>query len=257
MTNSSNIGMLINHGEINHLLTNMSDSIRNAAYKVATQIAPKGSDKYDEYFDEDGTLKGYDEDSNKAILRDSLDHYVHYSNAYGSIERMDFFYYLETNFQMVKDYIVSQPNMLSYLTSLFATACGILASALQPVIEDIYSRGQMVDHIESYVTGPENTYYLVYGDDIDSTDTYDPKEDDLSSVVLDDTPEELAKWESKKDHIRATEAFSDQNRVIEPIPYHPHIDSEQYAKLNRVDTRDIDNAIGLNLVWHAPGTEPL
>lgn len=254
MTNASNIGMLINHGEIDHLLTSMSDALRNAAYKVANQIAPKGSDKYDEYFDETGTLKGYDEDTNKAWLRDSLDHYVQYANAYGGTERTDFNFYLETNFQMVQPYISQHPEILAYLTSLFARACGILSSVLQPVMEDIYSRGQLIDKIESFVTGPENTYYLVYGDNIDSPEIYDPKEDDLSDVDCTQTPEELAQLETRA-RARAL------NEVVNTCTSNPNNAEAVKMILERQDHPGIGHhsdtnrqPIGLNLVWSAPGT---
>lgn len=200
--------MLIHHGELDHILTSMSDSLRNAAYKVATEIAPKGSQKYDEYFDEDGTLRGYDVDTNKSLLRDCLDHYVQFANC--TTDRTDFNYYLETNFQLVQNYVNQRPEVISYLTSLFATACGVLSSMLQPVIENIYSTGQMVDKIESFVTGPENTYYLVYGEDIDNPETYDPKEDDLSDVDVSQSPEELARLKLLEETRREIDRIADE-----------------------------------------------
>lgn len=218
MTQSSNIGMLVNHAEIDHLLTSMSDSLRNAAYKVANEIAPKGSEKYSEFFDDVGTLIGYDEDTNKAMLRDCLDHYVQYANSFGSAERMDFNYYLETNFQMVLPYITSRPEVMSYLTSLFATACGILSSVLHPVIEDIYARGQLIDKIESFVTGTDNTYYLVYGEDIDNPETYDPKEDDLSDVDVSQSPEVLQRLSAvetrRREDDKANAAWSEYSKSL-------------------------------------------
>lgn len=293
---ASNIGMLVNHGEIEHLLTSMSDSLRNAAYKVANQIAPKGSEKYDEFFDEVGTLKGYDEDTNKALLRDCLDHYVQFANAYGGTERTDFNYYLESNFLMVQQYVNQHPEVLAYLTSLFARACGILSSVLQPVMEDIYSRGQLIDKIESFITGPENTYYLVYGDNIDNPETYDPKEDDLSDVDCTQTPEELAQLEVRARARALTETIESYNKVpnsndtvkrildtvknVTSQPFHPHIGSDEFVRLNQMDTSAVDSVlkqaiaetvqahttinpntgerhIGINLAWQAPGTELL
>lgn len=230
MSNPANIGMLVNSQEINHLITAMSDSLRNAAYKVANEMAPQGSPRYHEFFDENGTLIGYDQDTNKALLHDCLDHYVQYSNAYGSMERTDFNYYLESNFEMVRGYVNQNPQVLSYLTSLFATACGILSSVLQPAMEDIYSRGQMIDKIESFVASPENTYYLVYGEDIDNPETYDPKEDDLSDVDCTQTPEELAKLEQRT-----------QTSTLDAAVYNP---ASCYTK----------ESVSLNLVWQAPGT---
>ena len=215
---SANIGMLVNHQEIDHLITAMSDSLRNAAYKVANEIAPKGSPKYHEFFDEGGTLLGYDIDSNKALLRDCLDHYVQFVNTYGGTERTDFNYYLETNFDLVRTYVNANPEVMAYLTSLFASACGILASVLQPVMENILNRGQMIDRIESYVTGPENTYYLVYGDDIDNPETYDSKEDDLSDVDVSQSPEVLERLSAvdtrRREDDKANDAWGDYSTAL-------------------------------------------
>lgn len=282
--NPANVGMLINHQEIDHLITAMSDSLRNAAYKVANQIAPKDSPKYHEYFDEDGTLRGYDMDSNKALIRDCLDHYVQYSNAFGAMERTDFNYYLESNFEMVRGYVNANPEIMAYLTSLFARACGILSSVLEPVMENIINRGQIIDRIESFVTGPENTYYLVYGEDIDNQESYDPKEDDLSDVDCTQTPEELAKLEQRAKARELNNLLDGYNRnpnnadavkMILSQPVHPHIGSDQYHKLNKIDTSAIDTVLNtqpatinqpiplpdesgrINLVWNAPGTELL
>lgn len=268
---SANIGMLVNHQEIDHLITAMSDSLRNAAYKVANQIAPKGSPKYHEFFDEDGTLQGYDIDTNKALLRDCLDHYVQFVNTYGGLERTDFSYYLETNFELVRYYVSTNPDVMAYLTSLFASACGILASVLQPVMENILSRGQMIDRIESYVTGPENTYYLVYGDDIDNPETYDPKEDDLSDVDVSQSPEVLERLKSVSDKQRSNERddaawanYSDRlNEVMsEPGAALNHLVNSRYTA--HMFKRDLQTGthvptgpITLNLVWNAPGTELL
>ncbi|ABY62912.1 hypothetical protein ST201phi2-1p079 [Pseudomonas phage 201phi2-1] len=275
MSNTRNIGMLIHHGELDHILTSMSDSLRNAAYKVATEIAPKGSQKYDEYFDEDGTLRGYDVDTNKALLRDCLDHYVQFANC--TTDRTDFNYYLETNFQLVQNYVNQRPEVISYLTSLFATACGILSSVLQPVIENIYSTGQMVDKIESFVTGPENTYYLVYGEDIDNVETYDAKEDDLSDVDVSQSPEELARLKVIEEQRRQqerddaaeanyTKALHDllgtNDEVCEALHNSKYLGpaSATYRKhlsnphnLTIADASLPAQPMGVNLVWQAPG----
>lgn len=286
---SANIGMLVNHQEIDHLITAMSDSLRNAAYKVANQIAPKGSPKYHEFFDEDGTLQGYDIDTNKALLRDCLDHYVQFANTYGGLERTDFSYYLETNFELVRYYVSTNPDVMAYLTSLFASACGILASVLQPVMENILSRGQMVDRIESYVTGPENTYYLVCGEDIDNPETYDPKEDDLSDVDVSQSPEVLERLNTvearRREDDKANVAWGAYSKALNDVMSEPgalldhlvkaryrtiahrqdHATGQQVPVAENTTTFVPINPISawtkesfpLNLVWNAPGTELL
>lgn len=280
------IGMMLDHREIDHLLTNISDSLRNAAYKVATERYPKGSAKHHDFFDEDGTLIGYDEDSNKALLKDALDHYVQFSNEHGQHLQSDFNYYLGDSFQLVEEHINKDPQLMSYLTAQFASACGTLAGALQPVVQDLGNHGQTIDKIESFTIDREKSYYVVFGENVDQPAGYDPKEDDLSSVVIDDTPEDLAAWEVKKqaqfeleriadevwtdiqnknklvecarlpntntavkqmiawselaDEIKANPIENVSVKAIVPIPRHPHIDSNTYAKLNN---------------WSAPGIE--
>lgn len=216
MSQPRTVGMLINHRDIDHILTSMSDTLRNAAYKVAKDRG------YDEMFDETGTLIGYDEDSNKALLKDCLDHYVQYCNVYGSAERTDFNYYLADSFDLVAEYCTQDDRIISYLTSLFSQACGILANVLQPAMADIHACGQLVDKIESYATSFENTFYLVYGEDIDNPESYDPTEDDLSTVDCSQTPEELMKLEVKRIAKEAwNEATGDKTcgEVLDASPY--------------------------------------
>lgn len=184
------VGMLVNHQEIDHLLTTISDIIRNHAYRYANAHYPVGHEKRDSYFDEDGLLRGYDVDTNKALLRDSLDHYVQfYHNASGI--NLNFVSYLEENFPMVSDSIANDQQTLSLLTSMFINACGILGSVLCPVLDDITGHGQVIGKIESYATSFENTFYLLHGEGPDSEETYDPKEDDLSDVDCTQTEAEL------------------------------------------------------------------
>lgn len=243
MTQPRIVGMMINHQEIDHTLTAISDTLRNAAYKVASDKYPVGHAERNEYFEEDGTLKGYDEDSNKALLKDALDHYIQYANHQGDHLRSDFNYYLDDSFQMVSEHINQQPQVMSYLTAQFASACGVLAGALAPVVEDLSNSGQSIDKIESFTVDGEKSYYVVFGEDINNPEAYDPKEDDLSSVVVDDTPEVLAAWEVRKQQIRKDEVYGElskqYNKVIdtsiengeaifprkkiEPLPLHPHI----------------------------------
>lgn len=229
MSKACTIGMLVNHQEIEHLLTGMSDTLRNAAYKIA-----KANDHKD-MFDEDGTLIGYDEDTNKALLRECLDHYVQFANAYGSTERTDFNYYLSDSFTFVAEYCNQHQHIISFLTASFAQACGILSSVLQPAMDDLLSRGQMIDKVESYTTSFENTFYLVYGEDIDNPETYDPKEDDLSDVDVSQSPEELTRLSI----LQTSKSYLES--IAEPINLNTTPRSDQSGRID--------------LIWNAPGTE--
>lgn len=198
MTRPRVVGMLVNHQEIDHLLTQMSDVLRNTAYRLANERYPKGHKDRHQYFDDEGTLIGYDIDSNKALLHDALDHYVQYSRDANPTERLDFANYLQESFQMVAQEIMADQHALSFLTASFASACGILSSVLTPIMDDVACHGQLIDKIESYAVSFENTFYLVHGEDVDNPESYDPTEDDLSTVDCTQTPEELVKLEVKR-----------------------------------------------------------
>lgn len=210
-----NIGMMVSHNEIQHLITQMADVIRNAAYKVANERWPEGSDRRSEYFDETGTLMAMDEISVRVQLVDALEHYVMF-NTSGTTAAMDFNYYLEDSFQMVQPYINANPHILSYLSAKFAEACGILASTLSPVIQDLQSCGQSVEKIESFVQNTDETYYVVYGENFDNQETYDPVEDDLSTVDVYQSPEELAAIEKRRL----------QNQIVEAIAYRQDLEKK-------------------------------
>lgn len=173
MNQSRSIGMLVNHQEIEHILTSMSDVIRNTAYKVAKD------ENYTDMFDEDGTLIGYDEESNKILLRDCLNHYVEFSSAYGAVKGTEFTYYLFDTFKLIAAYCMQEQNIISFLTSRFAQACGILSAALLPVVEDLQSSGQSIESIESFATSPENTFYLVRGEDMENQVEDDSDNNDI------------------------------------------------------------------------------
>jgi hypothetical protein len=233
--------MLVNHQEIDHLLTQMSDVLRNTAYRIANTNHPKGSETYTQFFDEDGTLIGYDIDTNKALLRDALDHYVQYSREPNATERLDFANYLQESFQMVAHEIMADHHALSFLTASFSTACGILSSVLAPVMDDVTCHGQLIDKIESYAVSFENTFYLVHGEDVDNPESYDPAEDDLSTVDCDQTPEELAKIEVKR---ITKEAWNEATRGK---TYGKVLDPSHYSKMIPNGTKE---HMGINLTWN-------
>lgn len=256
MSNSSNIGMMINHIEVNHLIVSLSDALRNTAYKVANQIAPKGSSKHLEFFDEDGTLIGYDTDTNTILIRDCLDHYLQYANAYGDLERSDFAYYLQTNFEMIAAHVLGDQQLLAYMTALFSSACGILSSVLEPVMQDIYNRGQMIEKIESFVTGPENTYYLIYGDDIDNPETYDPKEDDLSDVDVSQPAEVTTRQLIIQDNLLEME--EEEQKIIDSILSNSTLSASVTAAAIPGNPYGIEITIDDKYaIWQAPGNNLL
>ena len=201
MNQPRTIGMMINHHEIEHTLTQMADVIRNAAYKVAKE---KYADD-PEFWDETGTLIAYDEMSIKGLLKDALEHYLQFNAGMQNPQGIEFNYYLSDTFKLVHDHIHENPHTLSYLSTMFAMACGNLAGMLSPVIEDLSRSGQTIEKVESFTMNTNESYYLVFGESPENAESYDPKEDDLKSVVITDTPEALAAWEVKKKQIREQE----------------------------------------------------
>lgn len=194
-----NIGMTINHYEIEHILQQMTDVLRNAAYAVANERYPVGHAKRDEFFAEDGTLLVMDETSIKALLKDALDHYLQFNAVARGGAHSDFNYYLSDSFALVNDYVNNNQHIISFLSSQFAQACGILASTLAPVIEDLSATGHTVEQVESFTLNDKESYYLVKGENPDYVEGYDPKEDDLSTVDTYQSPEELRKIQQRAD----------------------------------------------------------
>lgn len=284
------IGMMISHHEIEHLITSMTDTIRNAAYKVAGERYPEGHRQRSEFFDETGTLIVYDELSVKAILKDALEHYLQFNAGLQNPKGADFNYYLDDSFALIENYIKNSPDTLSYLSAMFAQACGLLASMLAPVIEDLSRSGQSVEKVESFTMNMKESYYLVYGENFDNPETYDPEEDRLDNVDTYQSPEKLKALEKKQSDLKDAEKFSDYlgdvgklyrpefttcyktlsagalaerideylervskephpissvtaadvtlgndehswQTTIQPLPRHPHIDSDEYHKL--------------------------
>lgn len=187
------IGMTISHHEIEHTLQQMADVLRNAAYKVANERYPDGHEKRKDFFDEVGTLMVMDETSIKALLKDAIEHYIQFHAVARSTSASDFNYYLNDSFSMVADHINCTPHILSYLSASFASMCGTLAATLSPVIEDLSMSGHTVDRVESFTLNTEESYYLVVGENIESAETYDEKEDDLSTVDVYQSPEALSR----------------------------------------------------------------
>lgn len=256
------IGMMINHREIDHLLQQMADVIRNAAYKVCGEKFPVGHERRLEWFDEAGTLLAMDETSVKDLLKDAIDHYLMFHAVARSGNPSDFSYYLNDSFQMIVEHVNTNPHIGSFLSACFASACGILASTLAPAIEDLSSSGHGVDRVESFTLNTEESYYLVVGED---QETYDPKEDDLSTVDTYQSPEELSRiaernyhkaeqqivgeaaWHDVKDTSKYTGisklrpnftiglTIPDYSNIlalpIEPLPLHPHIGGDQWHAL--------------------------
>ncbi len=199
MNEPRRIGMMINHQEVEHILTGMADVIRNAAYKVAGARWPEGHHLRHEYFDETGTLKLYDEMSVKALLKDAIDHYLEFHAINRSGSNADFNYYLGDSFALVASHINADPALISFLTAQFAMACGTLAASLSPAINDLAQVGQGIEKIESFVMNNEESYYLVYGENFDNPETYDPEEDRLDNVDTYQSPEELEALKQRRE----------------------------------------------------------
>lgn len=226
MLESRTIGMMINHHEIEHTLTQMADVIRNAAYKVATERRDRMIKGYAEMFDETGTLIAYDEMSIKALLKDALEHYLQFSAGTQNAKPIDLNYYLGDSFQLVQEYINENAHTLSFLSASFAQACGALAGMLAPVIEDLSRSGQQVEKVESYTINTNESYYVVTGESFDNQETYDPAEDDLSTVDTYQTPEELAKVEARrrqKEELADAVRYTDYVNAVASLPVEDHV----------------------------------
>ena len=243
------IGMTINHHEIEHTLQQMADVLRNAAYTVANERFPVGHEKRHEYWDDHGTLLVMDETSIKALLKDAVEHYLQFHAVARGGSHADFNYYLNDSFEMIADYIKTNPHILSYLAAQFASACGVLAATLAPVIEDLSNTGHGVDRVESYTLNTQESYYLVVGENPDDVETYDPKEDDLSTVDVYQSPEELNAI-ADRNYSRALNDIMGETHWptlrsiykagINPIPVHPHIGAEGWNQLaNNIKIPDL------------------
>lgn len=257
MNQPRTIGMMINHHEIEHTLTSMADVIRNAAYKVANEKYPIGHSQRDEFFDETGTLIAYDEMSIKSLLKDALEHYLQFNAGMQNPQAIEFNYYLSDSFKLVHDHINSEPHVLSFLSAQFAMACGNLAGMLSPVIEDLSRSGQTIEKVESFTMNTEESYYLVFGESPDSVVGYDPSEDDLKSVVINDTPETLAAWEVKKKQIREQEdnhAYGEYskalNKAVDKEIANPTFESRYRNMVPRVVFNGIKDTSDTGLTEH-------
>ena len=244
--------MMINHHEIEHILTGMADVIRNAAYKVATERRDAGITGYAEMFDETGTLIAYDEMSIKALLKDSLENYLQFSAGMLNPGGIDFNYYLGDSFKLIEEHVQQNSYILTFLSTQFAMACADLAALLAPVIEDLSLTGQSIDKVESYTINTEESYYLVYGESPDHAETYDPKEDDLSTVDTYQSPQELAQLEQR----RAMKAQLNQvNATFTP-------DGQLYVNPDSISPKDGPTSLHMGLVapipehWHNASLPP-
>lgn len=229
------IGMTVNHRELEHILQSMADVLRNAAYAECNERYPVGHLKRSEYFDEDGTLMVMDETSIKALLKDAVEHYLQFHAVARNSAGNDFSYYLGDSFSIVANRINSQPQTLSFLSANFAHMCGQLAGMLSPVVEDLSMSGHGVDRVESFVLNTDESYYLVVGE---VQESYDPKEDDLSTVDVYQSPEVL-QGIAERTHLRELNnhvneviangtlhdlKYANLGREIKPIPLTAHID---------------------------------
>lgn len=247
------VGMTVCHSEIEHTLQAMADVLRNAAYTVAKERYPVGHSKHAEFFDEVGTLQVMDEISIKALLKDAIEHYLQFHAVARNCNPNEFVYYLNDSFEMVSEHINKHPEILSYLSATFASMCGTLAATLSPVIEDLTKTGHGIDRVESYVLNKKESYYLVVGEDLDLVETYDPKDDDLSTVDTYQSPEVLAgiaertQMREVNSQIKLTidtGQWRDNRffqREIKAIPFHPYIDINTLPKL---DTSSTDKLLG-------------
>lgn len=246
------LGMTVNHRELEHILQSMADVLRNAAYAECNERYPVGHLKRAEYFDEVGTLLVMDETSIKALLKDAVEHYLQFHAVARNSAGNDFTYYLGDSFSIVANRINSQPQVLSFLSANFAHMCGQLAGMLSPVVEDLSLTGHGVDRVESFVLNTDESYYLVVGE---VQETYDPKEDDLSTADVYQSPEVL-QGIAERTHLRELNnhvneiiangtlndlKYADLDREIKPIPFTPYIDPTKFMTIDTSTVAELGN----------------
>lgn len=173
MPQKRNIGVMIDNKSIEHSLGQMSDSIRNANFKMleAKNIQPNEDG---EYIDEEGENLLMSEEDVKSILRDAMDSYL-CASVPGSKNHnpQEFQYYLWDSFPNVAEYIQANPSVTNFLSSLFAVTCGELSATLTPAIRDIVSNNQSVGSIDVFNIGPQNSFYVLTGEDEETVEGKD------------------------------------------------------------------------------------
>lgn len=165
MNDSRKVGVMIDSGPIQSNLTHMCDAIRNANYKVLDQQGMQPNEE-GEYLDKEGENLLMDEDAVKVLLQDAIDSYlVATLPGKNKADPNEFTYYLWDSFPNVAEYIQAEPRISSYVSALFAKTCGMLVNSLTPAINDIQSHGQNLEHIETFLQGPNTSYYILVGED--------------------------------------------------------------------------------------------
>lgn len=164
MSQVRKIGVMVDSKDIQHNLGQMSDTIRNANYKMleAKNIKPNEDG---EYLDEEGDNLLMSEEDVTALLQDAMDNYL-VASVPGSKNHnpQEFQYYLMDSFPNVAEQLQSNPAANTYISALFASTCGMLAAKLTPAIQDIVASDQMVGSIEVFNTGPHNSFYILQGE---------------------------------------------------------------------------------------------
>lgn len=185
MNTERKVGIMVDSGAIESNITHMTDAIRNANFKVveASGLSPNEDG---EYIDAEGDNLIMEEGVVKALLQDAVDSYLVASlPGRNKTDPQEFTYYLWDSFPNVAEFIQKDARVSTYVSSLFASTCGVLAGSLSPALQDIADHGQTLGHIETFHQGPSTSYYLLTGESPDNVDL-DPVHNETVKL----TPEE-------------------------------------------------------------------
>lgn len=185
MSEPRKIGIMVDSKAIEANMTSMTDVIRNANYKTLEKQKVQPNED-GEYLDAEGENLLMEEGVVKALLRDALDSYlVAALPGKNKGDPKEFQYYLLDSFPNVAEHVQSDDRINSYLGSLFANTCGLMASTLTPALQDIAAHGQTLEHIETFSIGRSNNYYVLIGEESDQ-----PLDDNPDHAVIRMTKEE-------------------------------------------------------------------
>ncbi|AEH03471.1 hypothetical protein AVT69_gp045 [Pseudomonas phage PhiPA3] len=146
-----NVGVMVDHKDIDTHLTRMCDVIRNVALQT---FVPK--DENDEIMPEDSV---------KVLLHTCVNEYMQYVFSQPPKVNMPFVNYLDEHFARVAEPIKNDPQKLNYLETKFAQACGAVGNCLIPAANELAQQGYAVEQVQNFHVGYNNTYYVLTGED--------------------------------------------------------------------------------------------
>lgn len=232
MAKPRNVGIMVDSRDIELNLTRMIDTLRNANYKTlaANGVLPNEDG---EYVDDDGDNLLMEEGVVKALLQDAIDSYlVATLPGKNKTDPSEFNYYLWDSFPNVAEYIQKEPQINSYVSSLFAATCGLLVNSLTPALNDLRDAGQNLEHIETFSQGPSTSYYILVGEDVNQELDINPdhhiepltkaerQERAKIELIKELGPDKYQDYIRKQEELKCNEAFTDWTNIVtsQPLP---------------------------------------